>query len=102
MRIATSSLLLPAVQAAIGASGLTALAVAPPAHGKILILSLTGETVADTARWATAAGAKVVGTSTGGSLLVEGRSSALSSEAMRHGSVLIAGRNIECGARAAS
>lgn len=97
MRLSLRSSAQLAVQCAIGLTGLSALTLAPPAEGKMLVVSLGGESPGQIAGWAAASGMRIVGTGPMGSLVVEGRSADLAARALRHGSILIAGPALECG-----
>jgi hypothetical protein len=97
MRLSLRSSAQIAAQCTIGLVALSALSLSPPAEGKMLIVSLGGESPSQIAGWAAASGARIVGTGPMGSLVVEGRSADLSAKALRRGSILVAGPALECG-----
>jgi hypothetical protein len=93
------SFLLIGAQGAIGLTAVLAMAMTPPAEGKMMIVSLTGETPAQIAAWATDRDTLPLGAGPMGSLVVQARAHDLAAKAWRHGGFVIAGPLLECGAR---
>lgn len=86
-------------QCLLGAAALGLLALAPPAEGRMMILSLRGQTADEIARWAVDGHVVLVATGSH-SLTVEGSRAQLVIAALRHGGVVLAARTGACGDRA--
>jgi hypothetical protein len=90
--------ILPLQLLAAGAA-LSAITLAPPAEGELLLVPLAGQSADSVAVWATRAGARIVGRGPlPGSLAVEGRTAALTSAALRHATLIAAAPPAACGA----
>jgi hypothetical protein len=88
------------IQLAAAGTALSAIALAPPAEGQMLLVPLAGQDADSVAVWATAAGARIVGHGPlPGSLAVEARSGALVGPALRHATMITAAPPTACGAR---
>lgn len=77
---------------------MAALALAPPARGTMLIVSLAGEDAATIAGWAATGNTRILGTGPlPGSLVVAGDRDVLLADADRHRGLLLLGPAAECG-----
>jgi hypothetical protein len=86
------------LQLLAGAAALAAIALAPPAEGQLLLVPLAGQSPDSSAVWASRAGARIVGRGPlPGSLVVEARTGALTGEALRHATMIIAAPPAACG-----
>jgi hypothetical protein len=83
-------------QLLFGTAALGLLAFAPPAQGRMTIVSLSGQSADEIARWAIDGGAVLVATGTD-SLTVEGARAALMPRALANGGILLAARADACG-----
>ena len=83
-------------QCLLGAVALGFLAFAPPARGRMTIVSLSGQSADEIARWAVVSGAVMVAAGSH-SLTVEGSRATLMLRALSHGGVLLAARPGACG-----
>ncbi|MDF7776956.1 hypothetical protein P1X14_16995 [Sphingomonas sp. AOB5] len=89
------------MQALIGASALTAVAVVPPVQGRMLIVSAIGESDAEIAAWALDQGLSIVGRGpVSGSLVAEGPARDVALAALGDGRIVIAAPAAGCGSRA--
>lgn len=87
-----------AAQAAIGAVALAALALTPPAQGRMMIVSLNGQSPGEIAAWAVRDEVRIVGGGPlPGSLIVQANAGALAGTALRHGVVVMAAPAAGCG-----
>lgn len=84
-------------QALLGAGAMMLMAFAPPEEGQMTIVSLTGESGDQIARWGLEADVALVGTEAH-SLTVVGRRAGLFWQALRHGALVVAARPQLCGA----
>lgn len=86
-------------QALIGVAALAAFTAAPPVEGKMLLVSLSGETEAEITGWTIDHGLRIVGRGPiAGSLVVAGRSREIMGAAFTHGKILTAAPAAGCGA----
>lgn len=86
-------------QCLLGAAALGLLALAPPAKGRMTILSLSGQTADEIASWAVDGRVTLVATGRH-SITVEGSRAALMPAALRHGGIVLTARLGACGDRA--
>lgn len=87
-----------AAQAAIGVFALAALALTPPAHGRMMIVSLHGQSSGQIAAWAVRDEVQMVGSGPfPGSLIVQADAGALAGKALRHGDIVLAAPAAGCG-----
>jgi hypothetical protein len=86
-------------QALIGAGALAAFTLTPPAEGRMLLVSLSGETDAAVTGWAIDHGLQIIDRGpVAGSLVVAGRSREIMGAALTHGKILTAAPAAGCGA----
>lgn len=87
-----------AAQGAIGAFALAALALTPPAQGRMMIVSLNGQSPGEIAAWAVRDEVRIVGSGPlPGSLIVQADAGGLARRAMRHGDLVLAAPAAGCG-----
>ena len=85
-------------QGLIGAAAVGAITVAPPAEGRMTIVSLTGQSPGQIANWAIDADARIADAGpTAHSLVVTGRRDRLMAIALRNGSILLSSSSRSCG-----
>lgn len=78
-------------QATIGLFALAALALTPPVQGRMMIVSLNGQSSGEIAAWAVRDEVRIVGTGPlPGSLIVQADAGALAGKALRHGNIVLA------------
>lgn len=83
-------------QCLLGTGALALIAFAPPAKGRMTIVSLTGQSGGEIAGWATGGDVRIVAAE-GHSLTLEGSRGALIGTALSHGALLVAARPGLCG-----
>lgn len=87
-----------AVQLFLVTGGMAATALAPPAHGTLLAVPLTGGTAADTINLALARGAAIEGEGPfAGWIVLRGDRDRLAAPLRAHGILLLAGSPATCG-----
>jgi hypothetical protein len=87
-------------QLLLGAGALALMAFAPPASGKMTIVSLAGQSGDEIARWSLD-GQRALVRAGPHSLTVEGSRAGLVLEALRHGAMVVAARPALCGVEGA-
>jgi hypothetical protein len=86
-------------QALIGVGALAAFTLTPPAEGRMLLVSLSGESEAEITSWTIDHGLRIVERGPiAGSLVVAGRSREIMGAAFAHGKILTAAPAAGCGA----
>ncbi|MDV3457329.1 hypothetical protein RZN05_10075 [Sphingomonas sp. HF-S4] len=80
-------------------AALAAVALAPPAQGRMLLVPLAGQDADSVAVWATQAGARIVGRGPLGSLAVDGLRGDLLGPALRNATLVVAAPPAACGGR---
>jgi hypothetical protein len=90
-----------AAQALIAAAAVPFLALVPPAQGKMMIVSLSGQSAGEIAAWASREGLAIIGQGPlAGSLVVRTEGGTLADKALRHGGIVVAAPATGCGAAA--
>jgi hypothetical protein len=88
-------------QALIAVAAVPFLALVPPAQGKMMIVSLSGQSAGEIAAWASREELAIIGQgSIAGSLVVRTEGGTLADKALRHGGIVVAAPATGCGATA--
>jgi hypothetical protein len=87
-----------AAQAAIVIAALAAMSLAPPVRGRMMIVSLNGQSAGAIAAWASRGDLRIIGIGpVAGSLVVDADAAGLARRAFGHGGVVLAAPSAECG-----
>ena len=85
------------MQTAIGVAAVLGVAMTPPARGRMMIVSLGGQTAGEIAAWAVRGDVRMIaGGPLNSTLIVEASTRDLLGQALRHGGILVAAPTAGC------